>query len=355
MQKWSCEKANKWYKEKGRVTGFNFIPSDCISGIEIWQEYEFDRKLETIDRELGLAASIGMKSIRMVMPYQVWLLQHDGFMDRMERFLQIAASHHITLMPVLFDDCCIPKSMWSPEVRFGKQPMPTPGFHGGFPTTPFDGKEEAGYILGDEKENWPDIERYVKDLVGTFRNDERILMWDIWNEPGNSRRGSKSLELMQKAFEWAREMDPMQPLTAGAWSFPDGYLNFGDIGQIQEIEIKALELSDVISFHYYGSFDNTQRVVELLKKYERPLFITEWLHRIFHNYVQELLPYYIAENISCYNWGLVVGKTQTNEPWEQIKHIEGLDCSCWQHDLFYTDWTPYDEQEIEVFKKYKDS
>lgn len=352
MQKWSCEKANKWYAEKGRITGCNYIPSDCINGIEIWQEFEFEKKLETINKELALASSIGIKSIRMVMPYQVWLLQHDGFMERFERFLTVAHRHKITLMPVLFDDCSIPKSMWSSEVRFGRQPMSTPGCHGGFPTTPFDGKEEAGYILGDDEENRPNLERFVKDLVGTFRNDERILMWDIWNEPGNSRRGSKSLELMEKAFAWAREMEPVQPLTAGAWSFPDGYLSFGENGFIQRIEEAALELSDVISFHFYGELDNTKKVVEFLRKYNRPLVITEWLHRIFNNTVEQMLPYYIEENISCYNWGLVVGKTQTNEPWELLKHMKGLDCSLWQHDLFHQDGTPYDEHEIEIFRKY---
>ena len=355
MEKWSCEKVKAWYAEKGRVTGCNFIPSDCISGIEIWQEYGFDEKLKTIDRELGLAENIGMTGVRMVMPYQVWLLQHDGFMERMERFLQVADSHHITLMPVLFDDCCMPRPKKPVKVRFGPQPEPTPGCHGGFPATPFDGKAETGYILGDDRENWPDIERYVKDLVETFGRDERILLWDIWNEPGNSNRGSMSLELMTKAFGWAREMEQVQPLTAGAWSFPDGWVNFGENDTIQEIEKAALELSDVISYHYYGDLERSKRVTEYMGRYGRPLFITEWLHRIFHNRVEELLPYFAAENISCYNWGLVAGKTQTYEPWEVLRHVEGIDCSPWQHDLFHADLTPYDEMEIEVFKRYQDT
>ena len=352
MERWSCEKANFWYEDKGRITGCNFIPSDCINGVEIWQEYKFAERLETIKRELGVAQSIGINSIRMVMPYEVWLLQHDGFMKRLECFLDIAQNYGITLMPVLFDDCCMPKSMSMEEVKFGEQPMPTPGYHGGFKTTPFDGKEEVGYIRGDDKDQWPMLEKYVKDLVCTFGQNEGVLVWDIWNEPGNSRRGSMSLELMTKAFEWAREMKPIQPLTAGPWSFPDGIINLDEGVTIQEIEQKALELSDITSFHYYGSLERTQKVVESLRQYNRPLVITEWLHRIFDNTVEKLLPYYAKENISCYHWGLVTGKTQTNEPWELLKEMKTLNLNKWQHDLYYTDLTPYNPEEIDIFKQY---
>jgi len=352
MEKWSCEKANSWYKNKGHIIGCNFIPSDSINCLEIWQEYKFNEKLETIKRELNIAQSIGIRSIRMVMPYHVWLLQHDGFMERLDCFLKTAQSYGIRLMPILFDDCCVPKSMCSDEIKFGKQPEPTLGYHGGFETTPFDAKDEAGYIIGDDKENWPMIEKYVKDLVGTFGQDDRILVWDIWNEPGNSKRGSMSLELMTRAFEWAREMNPIQPLTAGPWSFPDGVLNLGDGVAVQEIEQKAFELSDIISFHFYGSLERMQKIVESLRQYNRPLFITEWLHRIFGNTVEKSLPYFIQENIACYHWGLVNGKTQTHEPWELLKSMKNLDLSKWQHDLFYPDLTPYNTEEINIFIQY---
>ena len=48
---WTPEEANGWYAEKGWVSGCNFIPSNAINQLEMWQEESFDP--ETIDRELG--------------------------------------------------------------------------------------------------------------------------------------------------------------------------------------------------------------------------------------------------------------------------------------------------------------
>ena len=61
-----------------------------------------------------------------------------------------------------------------------------------------------------------------------------------------------------------------------------------------------------------------------MKKIGRPLFCTEWLNRINHNDVKEIYPLFYLEGIACYCWGFVVGKTQTNEPWEVLKYCASL-------------------------------
>jgi hypothetical protein len=48
----------------------------------------------------------------------------------------------------------------------------------------------------------------------------------------------------------------------------------------------------------------------------------------------------------AYNWGLTVGKTQTNLHWG----IENAYPEIWQHDLYYTDGKPYSKTEIEFIK-----
>lgn len=35
-----------------------------------------------------------------------------------------------------------------------------------------------------DKTSWPKL-KYVKDFVGTFGKDPRILVWDLYNEPGS--------------------------------------------------------------------------------------------------------------------------------------------------------------------------
>jgi GH35 family endo-1,4-beta-xylanase len=72
----------------------------------------------------------------------------------------------------------------------------------------------------------------VKGVVGRFKDDRRVQVWDIWNEPDNTNDNSYGknklkqeptdkhalvLPLLRKSFEWARSAGPSQPLTSGLW------------------------------------------------------------------------------------------------------------------------------------------
>ena len=72
------------------------------------------------------------------------------------------------------------------------------------------------------------LRQYVQGVIGAYRYDKRVLAWDLWNEPDNLNDSSyKSLEppnkiqlvqaLLPKVFQWARAVDPLQPLTSGVW------------------------------------------------------------------------------------------------------------------------------------------
>ena len=126
------------------------------------------------------------------------------------------------------------------------------------------------------------------------------------------------------------------------------------------IEQRALELSDVISFHQYGGYDTMVGEIEQIKTLGRPALNTEWLHRIFHNNVENMYPLFYLEKIGSYNWGFVAGKYQTYEPWEGIWQTvangggKDYDLTKWQHDLFRPSLRPYDPKEIEIIKKYNE-
>ncbi len=346
MHKWSTEQAWGWHAATPWLVGVNFIPSVCINNIEIWQEEGFEQVLAVMDRELALAQATGFNSVRMQLPFFIWQQQRQGFLQRLARFLDLLEAHGMTMMPIFFDDCCMPKPVYSPPY-LGKQPDPVPGHHGGTVITPFDGKDAVGYNFVDEPALLPELEEYVRELITAFGQDERIVVWDIWNEPGNSNRQSRSLPIMQAAFGWARQLQPRQPLTACCW----GEDSFVEHKPLLAIEQHAIKLSDVVSFHSYGDLARTQLLIEDLKQYGRPLLITEWLHRPFGNEIATHLPLFKREKIGCYNWGLVNGKTQTHEPWDVLRSQPGLDLSRWQHDLFYGDGTAYDVSEIALIRQ----
>ena len=93
--------------------------------------------------------------------------------------------------------------------------------------------------------------------------------------------------------------------------------------------------------------------------YHRPLFNTEWLHRMQHNTVQTHLPLFYLERIGSYHWGFVAGLNQTYEPWESMwtRYARGelpadVDFTKWQHDILRPNLRPYNPHEIEIIKHY---
>ena len=81
---------------------------------------------------------------------------------------------------------------------------------------------------------------YFLDVIGHFKDDQRVYLWDIYNEPGNSNHGDNSMKLLQQAFEWARLANPSQPISAGVW-------NLG----LRTLSEYQLANSDVVTFHTY--------------------------------------------------------------------------------------------------------
>ena len=126
------------------------MSSDCANRIDQWQEYGFEERLRTADAELELAAKTGFNTIRIIIEYIVWEKQHDGFMDRLERYIATAAKHGISCMIVFGNDCMQPKA-WTKPVVFGEQHYDW-GYHGGRKQSQHGKLPEMGYHLLDEPE-----------------------------------------------------------------------------------------------------------------------------------------------------------------------------------------------------------
>ncbi len=341
---WSKERAWEWYNSRPWIRGCNFMPSDCANRIDMWQEYDFEKHFETAEREIELAESIGFNSVRIILEYEVWEHQHDGFLDRLDKYLSMFYKHGITAMMVLANDCSVPRAFWRPA-RFGEQTYDV-GYHGGRKVSPHGGHGELSYHLLDDPATAARYYEFVREIITLYAHDERVLIWNLFNEPGNNR-GDLSLPHMEKFFEIAREINPDQPLCAD--TFGDYIKDGVTIGR------RALELSDIVSFHNYNSYVENVEIIEEIRATGRPALDTEWLHRIFRNDVESIYPLLYLEKIGAYNWGFVLGKYQTHEPWngiwERMERGEEFDVTKWQHDLFRPSLRPYDPREIELIKK----
>jgi hypothetical protein len=333
--RWSNEKAAEWYARLPWLTGCNFIPSNAINQLEMWQAESFDPA--TIDREFGWAADLGFNTVRTFLHDLLWQADPVGFKQRIDCFLDISARYGIRPMLVFFDDC------WNCDPRIGSQPAPRPGIHNsGWVQSP--GLD----MVNSDPSMWDRLERYVKDILTNFANDDRILLWDLYNEPGNSGNGERSLPLLRAVFEWTREVNPSQPLTAGIWYDNKHLNNF------------QLAASDIITFHNYRAADHLADEIAELELYGRPIICTEWMARTTGSLVATHLPVFAGRKVGCINWGLVSGKTNTVFPWQDLNNpMNRIDMSSsdecgepelWFHDLFRQDGTPYDPAEVETFK-----
>ena len=270
--RWPREKAWKWYTEVGPVAGCNYLPRSAVNMTEMWQAETFDPK--TIDQELGWAEDVGYNGVRVFVQYLVWKEDPDRLKQRMTEFLAIAEKHNIRVMFVPFCDCAFAGR----DPYLGRQDDPVPGVHNsGWVPSP-------GLTRVVDRTAWPDLEKYIKDLVGHFGHDTRVLIWDLYNEPGQSGLGEKSLPLVAAAFRWAREAKPDQPLTVGAW------VNFED-----PMSQALLEMSDVVSFHGYDAAAGITEKVRILRRFQRPILCTEWLCRGAGNTFETVLPIFSSE------------------------------------------------------------
>lgn len=321
---WSAEQANEWYERWGWLRGANFLPSTAINQLEMWQAETFDTA--TINRELGWAEDIGMNSMRVYLHHVAWELDPDGFKRRMDEYLTIANKHNISTLFVFFDDC------WNPTYKAGKQPEPKPGIHNS------GWLRDPGDLLHEDTTLLITLEKYVKDVLNEFRDDERIVLWDLYNEPGNSGYGNKSLPLLKNVFSWAREVNPSQPLSVGLWN-----TELKELGQYQ------LEHSDVLTYHNYSDRSTHQEWIDSLRVHDRPLICTEYMARTRNSLFKDIMPMLKEENVGAYNWGLVAGKSNTIYAWD-TPMPDGKEPRVWFHDIFRKDGTPFSEKEIQVIK-----
>jgi hypothetical protein len=322
---WSVDKANEWYNQHKWITGANFLPSTAINQLEMWQAETFDPA--TIDKELGWAKDIGFNTMRVFLHSVAWKQDPEGFKKRMDDYLTIANKHHIQTLFVFFDDC------WNKIPQAGRQPAPKPGIHNS------GWVQDPGQPLSNDTTLFPLLEKYVKDVMTTFNKDKRILLWDLYNEPGNSGKKDSSLPLLKKVFQWAKEVNPEQPISVGLWAW-----------DFEKLNAFQLQNSDVITYHDYEDPQWHQRVIELLKANGRPLICTEYMARTRNSRFSNILPLLKKQNVGAINWGFVSGKSNTIYAWDTPISDGGQPVE-WFHDIFFKDGTPYRQDEVNLIKK----
>lgn len=352
-RQWTKEEAWAWYDAQPWIRGFNSVPSNCVSYKAMWQQYNHEAVFRQLRYEFDLARKTGFNAVRVFLEFEVWLAEHDSFMNNLEEYMSLADEYGLKVMPILAHDCYAPREAYVPFTP-GEQHVDW-GWHNGCAEGPFaEQHHTVGWQHLDEEEYRPLYYRMVDEVAARYARDPRVHIWNVWNEVGNSRRGMMSVPYMKEIFRIIRSHDPIQPLTADCYTCNPQT----GVTETQE-ELIALEMSDIISFHYYRDFQGLIQVIEFLKEYGRPIINDEWLNRIEHNNVDEIFPLFYLEGIGSYHWGLMQGYSQTYEPWggylaaiRDPNYQGNLDFTKYQHDLYRFNGCPYIAREIEIIKRF---
>lgn len=324
-QVWSAEKANAWQQETGWLSGSNFLPRTASNALEMWQKETFDPA--TIDRELGFARDLGFNIMRVWLSSLAWQTDREGFKKNVDEYLAIADKNGIGTMFVFFCDC------WNENSKAGPQPKPKPGVHNSTWA-----QDPSCDLRTDTASLYSWLEEYVTDIISTYKNDQRVLVWDLYNEPGNSKHGNESLPLIKNVFRWARNINPLQPLTIGIYNL-----------NLHDINIFCVNNSDIITYHNYNDPRQHAVMLKLLKLHGRPMICTEWMARHFDSRFTNVFPMLQRENVGAIGWGLVAGKSNTMYKWGEPVP-DGSEPELWFHDILRPDGTPFDMTEIDTIK-----
>lgn len=341
--RWSEQRAREWAEARGWLVGVNYIPSTAVNQLEMWQSDTFDPA--SIERELGWAESLGFNSLRVFLHDLAWRPDPAGFYERVETFLKIAHRHHLGTTFVIFD------GVWDPHPRAGEQAPPRPHVHNSRWV------QSPGAEILQSPWRHDELEPYVKGIVGRFKDDPRIDLWDVFNEPDNDNAQSyKAVEvankaelaalLVEKTFRWAREARASQPLTAAPW-----VTDFGAASTLSASDRAMLAGSDIISFHNYGTPAEMRARVQNLRRYGRPILCSEYMARPIGSTFDPILGYLKSEHVGAYSWGFVSGKSQTIYDWDSWQKEYRATPDVWFHDIFDDQGRAYDLNEIAYIRR----
>ena len=199
-----------------------------------------------VERELGRARrELGINVVRVLLPYRKLEGWTDGegnvaphMLARLREMVQLAGRQQIKLIITLFD--------W-------EDPLAEPG-----------STREAAHL------------RYLHTVVGAFAGDDRILAWDLHNEPDNYNpwlggRAPEVVDWLARMAGAVRRIDARHPLTVGVGRL-DSLLQAAPDGRT------IAGISDILAVHSYDAAAYATLAADVRRKtgVDKPIILEEF-------------------------------------------------------------------------------
>lgn len=289
---WSEKQAKEWFDAHSPIIGVNHPepPCDAVSQ----------------DEALRLAAEIGFNSVR-------WWPDNNDYINSVENYAAIADKYGISCAPV-----------------FGFTHIPT---------------SEADSAAMENK---------VREIIRHFRGDNRIIMWDIWNEPvywGDDC--PKAMKWIKNIARWCREEGCTQAITSSIlW---DAAISAANGGTYVSLRRETEAEMDLHNFHDYvmqeNHSTNVNYIINRYKKIDnRPIVCTEALVRTCGSGVAISLSEFSEHNIGFYTWGLYANDANWQVRWD-ISTFYAYEPMF--HNLLFAGGDPVDERELSCIKNFR--
>lgn len=221
-----------------QIKGVNYYPQGR-PWAEMWSQWDGLQ----IQRELQQArADLGINAVRVLLPYQLDDRSsadpriNKAMIERLRQVSQIAGDLKLKLIVTLFD---------------------------------FDDSFAPAGTRESEQEL-----QYLHDIVGNFLGDDRILAWDIHNEPDHyapwkDANPGQALDWLGRMADELHRLDRNHLVTVGMGSYENLYLP-GPDGR------RVLDYSDIISLHNYNADDLARQISELRARSAKPIILEEF-------------------------------------------------------------------------------
>lgn len=207
-----------------RVKGSNYYPKN-----HYWQKMWPEWDPPQIQTELDLLQGLGGNTIRVLIPYAHGWTDANGnvnptYLNQLADLVGWCAERGMRPILTLFD--------WHAE------------------WAPAGSAQEARDLL------------YLTTLVNRFRDDARVLLWDVKNEPDNPLYGGwddvpanyAKIDWLERMTLAIRALDPNHPIGIGMTTYTNNY--YGINGK------STHSFVDVILFHNYNAPDTLRQINE---------------------------------------------------------------------------------------------
>jgi hypothetical protein len=169
------------YANYGWLRGFGVVPSWAANIVDAWRLYDGARFRE----EVALARKVHANCIRLWIEFAAWKTDPDNVTAKFLDAVAGIAENGMKVMPCLFNH-------WHDrKLDYG-------------------GTSAAG--------DWGPHLKYVKSLVTPLANDDRVLIWDLCNEPGSREANTQEFKWLSEIAATVRGCGAKQPITIGTMS-----------------------------------------------------------------------------------------------------------------------------------------